>query len=176
MGPGCTVTVVDLARCGHDEQALADAYGAVHALGWTVDDDRHVQVCSVLRVMQHRRRPAAVLAPPSLLGLPPGDVVDLLLGRLQIVTTLASDRIERELARRGVRARIAGAEGWESRFLTCWDGRRPLDASPMLREQVISELTTLDTLARTLRVAMRAARDGVDGDVLLYADESRSWT
>ena len=123
----------------------------IQDVGWAEAKDI-VTTSAALRRLRNRRldHNFASLAPLSLAPLALDDVTDLVLGRIDFITTLHAPTVEARLRNHGIDATVARGADVPNGFLHAARAGVAVDVPAYVREQVQLELMSLDTLASTI--------------------------
>jgi hypothetical protein len=124
--------------------------------GWDPQDPRVIQSLGFVRRLRERRNSFAFIAPYAIFPLNPADAADLLLGQLEICTTLSCEELERALAQAGIESEVAAGRDAERLFLRATDGANTVSLPAVIREQMVTELMSPSTLIDAIRVALAA--------------------
>jgi hypothetical protein len=180
VADGVHVSVVDYGSM-RDVQRLVKWQARDPIAAWgELPADRRIQGSSFVRRYEDRRsdhRTYQAIAPVSLFPVSPEDVVDVLLGRIDIVATYRFDAIEAAFAARGIHARCAGPATWNAQLLTATRGDVTVKVPPHLGHQLTQELTTLECLVDIVEALIDLTADGLSTDEIhmLFCDERRAW-
>jgi hypothetical protein len=143
------------------------------------EGDRIIYSVSARR-RRDRRRSFASLAPLSLLPYAVETTASLMVGELDIITSIDAAALERRFGERGIEAEVARAPEAEDGFLTARRGTASLSVPATVREQISIELMTLDTLIEmvdwTLAQVASRGRGEQPQMIIDYADERTYWT
>lgn len=178
--PCMTVAVADYrvlsARADRPDDWTVDA---PRRRGWNRDRPRVIQSLSFARRLRERRNSFAFMAPYAIFPLRAEDIADLILGQLDVCTTISCDELEKALAVEGLQSEIAGGTDAESLFLRASDGANTVSLPSAIREQMLAELMTPDTLIGAIRHSLAAtAADRSERParhLVPYAGESDVW-
>ncbi len=180
--PCLAIDVVDMRRLddGREPGPEEDwTTAGVRRRGLDVDDPRVVRTLSFERRLRERRDSWAFIAPITILPLPAVDVADLLLGGLDVCTTLFCDELEAVFARAGLHCEVAGTDQQAERFLRVSDGLSTVSMPPAIREHMLAELVSPISIvhAAQLSLAAVAVDDAAQpaGHLVTYHDEQRVW-
>lgn len=178
---GLAMQVWDEANpAGLSPEEAADRHGTFLAeLGWT-EEIETITVSASLRRLRGRRldHNFPSLAPLSLAPLPLDDATDLLLGRIDFITTLHLPSVEARLSKAGIEATICRGDDAADSFLRAERDGVALRVPPHAREQIQIELMKLGTFVDVV--------DWLLGDLrrrgtprpnvsLFYEDERKVW-
>jgi hypothetical protein len=148
-------------------------------VGWRSGEEDALDWVLALRRMRDRSESFSSLAPVTIFPLPPEDVADLVMGFMDLATSLHLSLLERALTRNGIEVRIARPPESNGLFLEASRGRVGVLVPPHLREQMMTELMTPYSLSVALDyvLELNAARpeEGYDSRIVSFADEERVW-
>ena len=148
------------------------------ALGWwSGPPDSHPFVWSAThRRLRDRDETVAAIAPSTIFRLPAEDIADLLLGFIDYVTYFNSTVLERDFAARGLSVEVARPPDSEHRFLTAVRPSGSIVVPAHVREQLMVELMTPETLIAAIEGAFAAAgaREPAAHSMVVL-DESTTW-
>jgi hypothetical protein len=143
------------------------------------EGDRIIYSVSVRR-RRDRRHSFASLAPLSLLPYPVETTTALMVGGLDIITTIDAAALERRFSEHGIDAEVARGPEVEHGFLTARRGTASLTVPATVREQISIELMTIDTLIETVDWTLAQVATQGPGEqpqmIIDYADERAYWT
>jgi hypothetical protein len=145
------------------------------AVDWAAEERLVYSAAS--RRLRDRQQSFSPLAPLGLLPLALDDTVDILHGGLDFVTTLHAGKLEERFAKAGITARVARGNAAPDGFLIAERGDGRLSVPAYVREQVLTELMTLDTLVTTVDwMVENAARGLARPNVSIgYLNEGAVW-
>ena len=152
---------------------------AAFAAGLPSEEDDRIIFSIAVRRMRDRRHSFGSLAPLPLLPYAVETTAGLMIGELDIVTTIDAAAIERRLALRGIDAEVARGAGAADGFLTARRGPASLSVPATVREQVSIELMTIEALIEMVDWTLGeiADRTGEQPQMIIdYADERTYWT
>lgn len=157
------------------EQSLAD-------LGWS-GEGRLPPLLGMSGATRIRDRgdPVVELAPVSIFPLPPEDVADLLLGFVDTSVHLNTELLWLRFAERGILTEMAVAPGSELYFLKASRGRLGFLMPAYVREQMLYELLSVESLVELSDWILRSDRapkwrDTNRAPILGFKDEATSWS
>lgn len=131
------------------------------------------------RRLRDRKHSFSSLAPVALYPLAADQVADLVMGGVDVVTTLHATALEDELAASGITARIARGEAAGDSFMTAERGAARVTVPAPVREQVMLEQMTIETLTNVIDWMLEETRArGTDppAAVLAFPNEAEYWT
>lgn len=182
VADGVLVAAVDYAVLGDDGvAALGDWYADAPLAAWgPLPVSRRVQGSTFVRRYEdrlHDTRSYRAVAPVSLLPIGAEEVVDLLLGRMDVCVTVRLDVIEAAFARRGIDAVCAGPDRWDERLLVASKGALRVTVPPHLGAHLTHELMTTDTLVDVVEALLgRLAQGTSDSELhMFFCDERAAW-
>jgi hypothetical protein len=171
------LTVIDYqAWAGRETELEAHDVRVRRDLGWGPKQKTFEWLAS-LRRMRDRRISFGSLAPLPIFPLDPGDIADLMVGRLEMRTMLRGDVFERAFADSGIKALVEFADARNDVFLKLERGSVTLMIPPFLREQMLFELLTSETAIETIvaTLDLLAVDAHVQQGLLPAIDESGVW-
>jgi hypothetical protein len=178
--PCMTVAVADYRRL--DETPERGEHWTAQAprrRGWEASDPRVIQVSSFIRRLREQRDSFAFIAPYAIFPLRAEDAADLILGRLDICASLSCDELTRALATGGLQCDVAGGSAANEFFLRATDGANTVSLPPVIREQMLTELMSPETLVAAIRHALVAtaadAGERPAQQLVRYAGEADVW-
>lgn len=105
--------------------------------------------------------------------------MDLIIGRLDVCTTINCNKLQRALAAAGRPTDVAGGRDANRWFLRASDGQQTVTLPAVIRDQMLTELMTPDTLIGAVRAALAATAADPDpqtaSTLVTYADERSVW-
>jgi len=105
------------------------------------------------------------------------DVVDILMGYLDYSVTLNTTALRSAFIARGVDVRFAAGPEASRTFLRAARGRDEVVVPAVLREQLLHELTTIDTLVSVVDELLKAISLGApDLDRIVVCDDTAAWS
>jgi hypothetical protein len=128
------------------------------------------------RRLRDRVQSFSGLAPLPLLPLRLDRLCELLLGRFDVAVSLHAGWLERRLDEAGIRSEVARGADTGDRFLRVLRGEGTLVVPATVREQVLVELLTLDTLVETLMWLLRHQSDPASAVLISNVGEMQTWT
>jgi hypothetical protein len=111
------------------------------------------------RRLRDRVQSFSILAPLPLLPLPLDRLAELLMGRFDVVTSIHAGQLQQRLASAGIDAEVARGADAGDRFLRIHTAGSTYVVPATVREQVLVELMTLETLSETLDWFLRDCED-----------------
>jgi acetyl esterase/lipase len=132
------------------------------------------------RRRRDRRHSFASLAPLSLLPYAVETAAGLMVGGLDIITSIDPAALERRFGESGIEAEVARVPEAEHGFLTARRGTASLSVPATVREQISVELMTVDTLVEMVDWTLAQVASRGTGEqpqmIIDYADEPAYWT
>lgn len=178
--PCMTVAIADYRRLDETPEQADDWAGkAPRRRGWDPSDPRVIQSVAFVRRLRERRNSFPFIAPYAIYPLEPVDIADLILGHLDICTTINCDELERTMASVGLHSQVASGADADALFLRASDGANTVSLPAVIREQVSTELMSPGTVIAAIRHSLAATA----GDssirparhLVPYAGESAVW-
>jgi hypothetical protein len=158
------VQVTDYRHWGGRDQELEQiTQQSLRELGWAGDDRLILAGLSSVSRICDRGDPVVELAPISIFPLPADDVADLLLGFLGVSVHLNTQLLGLRFAQRRIAAQFMTAPASHVHFVEARRGYRGLLVPAYVREQMLHELMTVDTLVEL-------------ADWILSSGMTRDWT
>ena len=158
------IQVTDYRRWGGKEKQLqAIVQQSLHDLGWNGFERLILVGLSSVTRIRDRGNPVVELAPITIFPLPADDVSDLLLGFVDVTVHLNTDLLGLRFAERGMQVRFMEAPASHTHFLEARRGRRGFLMPAYVREQMLHELMTIETLIQL-------------SDWILSSGMTREWT
>jgi hypothetical protein len=170
------LTVIDYrVWAGREEELGEHHHASLAALGWG-PEQKTFEWMSALRRIRDRRYSFGGLAPLAIFPASPEDIADLMLGPLEMHTMLRCDVLEAKFAARGIDATADYPDG-DRRFLRARRGATQLDIPPHLREQMLIELMTPESLVdiADAMLDITAHAPGLELDFTVGCDEHAAW-
>jgi hypothetical protein len=173
------VRVVDVSWAG-DTDALQTKQEEIRAsVPWYGEVGSNIDFFSAYRRMRDRRHSFSSLAPFSIFPLATEDLADLMMGYLELATTLNGALIERAFLAAGIAARV---ELRDQRFRKFADVRRggfTLEIPAHVREQMFLELlspgSVVAAASELLDELGGQPATGEDARLLTFAREFEAW-
>lgn len=179
LHPGIVVTAVDLRRVAEQEGNASNwMTRAADKRGWDVSAPTIFSSSALVRRIQERRHGGSTyLAPVAIYPLCAEDVVDILMGYLDYSVTLNTTALRSAFIARGVDVRFAAGPEASRTFLRAARGRDEVVVPAVLREQLLHELTTIDTLVSVVDELLKAISLGApDLDRIVVCDDTAAWS
>jgi hypothetical protein len=176
--PALIVSAVDLKWASEHQDAVGDyAVRAAESIGWTPRDDRHFYSSALLTRLRDRQRSSSYFAPLAIFPLCAEDVIALLMGKIDFVVALRVDALVPAFTANGITVEFATGRGAEKDFLRASRGGATVMLPSHIREQMLRELMTVDTLVVLVdslltRIQLSAPARGRQ---LVFCDEQSSW-
>jgi hypothetical protein len=176
------VSAIDYRHFAGREQRIEEIVGAAHAeLGWNTGGRLILAGMNNVSRIRDRGNPVVELAPVSIFPLPPDDVADLLLGFVDTSVHLHTELLGLRFAERGMRAGFTVAPASHTHFLEARRGYRGFLMPAYVREQMLHELMTVETLTTLADwiLASGKTREWVDigkAPILGFESESSVWS
>jgi hypothetical protein len=176
------VTAIDYRHFAGREQRIEEIVGAAHAeLGWNTGGRLILAGMSSVSRIRDRGNPVVELAPVSIFPLPPEDIADLLLGFVDTSVHLNTELLGLRFAERGMRAGFTVAPASHRHFLEARGGYRGFLMPAYVREQMLHELVTVETLTTLARWILDSGKtpewvDIGNAPILGFASESSVWS
>lgn len=156
--------VVDYRHFAGREQKIEEiVQSSLADLGWGGGGRLVLAGMSSVSRIRDRGNPVVELAPVSIFPLPPEDVADLLLGFIDTSVHLNTQLLGLRFAERWMRAGFTVAPASDTHFLEARRGYRGLLMPAYVREQMLHELMTVETLTNL-------------ADWILRSGKTREWT
>ena len=119
------------------------------------------------------------MAPYTIFPLPPEDIADVVMGFIDLATSLRLDLLESALTRDEVAVRVRRPGAHTTLFLEASRHQVGLELPPHLREQMMVELMKPDSLFAAIDyvLALNEERPSEANDrrVVVFADEADVW-
>ena len=149
-------------------------------LGWGGGGRLILAGMSSVSRIRDRGNPVVELAPVSIFPLPPEDVADLLLGFIDTSIHLNTQLLRLRFAERGMRAGFTVAPASDTHFLEARRSYRGFLMPAYVREQMLHELMTVETLTNLADWILRSGktREWTEIDkapILGFASERDAW-
>jgi hypothetical protein len=171
------LTVIDYrAWAGRENELGARDAETRSQLGWGPEHKTFEWLAS-LRRMRDRRASYGSLAPLPIFRLEPESIADLMLGRLDMRTMLRGDLLEEAFGAHAIEAEVAFGDDRDDVFLRVSRGPTSLVIPPSLRERMLFELMTPDSVIELVAgtLDLLNADAALAQDILPSIDESESW-
>jgi hypothetical protein len=162
----------------HQHEAGNWTRRAAESRGWTPHDDRHFESSALLTRMRERRHAgSAYHAPVGIFPLCAEDIVDILMGTLDYNVTLRVEALRPAFAARRIDVEFAHGRDAEHTFLKARRAGDEVVVPAHLREQMLRELMTVDTLVDVADALLQAVRVGAPDGVkrIVVCDERSAW-
>ncbi len=175
------VQVVDYRHWGGREQQIEQlTQETLRDLGWDSGGRLILAGMSSVSRIRDRGNPVIELAPTSIFPLPPEDVADLLLGFVDTSVHLNTRLLGLRFAERGVRTGFTVAPASETHFLEARRGYRGFLMPAYVREQMLHELMTVETLIELSDWILSSGKtcewtDIGKAPIVGFTDESATW-
>jgi hypothetical protein len=172
------VSAVDLKWAIEHEHAIGDyAVRAAESIGWTPRDDRHFYNSALLTRLRDRQRSSSYFAPLAIFPLCAEDIIALLMGKMDFVVALRVDALVPAFTGEGITVEFATGSDAEKTFLRASRGSASVTLPSHIREQMLRELMTVDTLVAIVdslltRIQMNAPARARQ---IAFCDERLSW-
>ncbi len=176
---GVLVRVIDVSWAGNADafQAKQDEIRA--SVPWYGEAESNIDFFSAFRRMRDRRHSFSSLAPFSIFPLAAGDLADLMMGYLELATTLNGPRIERAFRPAGITARVELGDQRFRKFADVERGRCKLEIPAHVREQMFLELVSPGAVVAAASELLDDLGDrpttGDDARLLTFAREFEAW-
>lgn len=175
------VQVIDYRHFGGREQEVGALIAAADRKLGRFGDGRLILagIAGAARI-RDRGDPIAELAPMSIFPLPAKDVIDLLMGAIDLRVHLNTELLALEFAKRGIKIEFAEGDQAAKHFLLAQRGYLGLLVPAYVREQMLYELLTTDALIGLVEwvldsgLTVEWARKGKT-PVIAFADERPAW-
>lgn len=151
---------------------------AAETRGWSVSAPTVFSSSALVRRIQERRHAgSAYLAPLAIYPLCAEDIVDILMGYLDYNVTLNTTALVPAFRARRIDVQFATGPEADHTLLRAQREGEEVVVPAVLREQLLHELTTVDTLLDVVDELLRAMRLGAPAiDRILVCDESAAWS
>jgi hypothetical protein len=171
------VTVIDYrAWAGREDELDARDAAVRRSLRWGPEHKTFTWLASLRRI-QDRQATFGSLVPLAIFPLDPPDLADLMLGYLELRTMLRCDLLEAGFAARGLAATVAFPAPDDDTFLSVGSGNLRVNILPDVREQLLAELVTPQTVIETVAATLELLADSSspEQEFLPGIDESDIW-
>ena len=175
------VQVVDYRHFGGRESSWARlVQRSLTDLGWSTGGRLVYAGMSGVRRIVDRGDPIVELAPLSIFPLPAENVADLLLGFVDVSVHLNTELLALRFAERGMQVGFAEPPASRTHFLEARRGYRGFFMPAYVREQMLHELVTVDTLATLADWIIKSGKtrewtDITKAPILGFANERTTW-
>lgn len=150
-----TVAVADYYVLDRTPELADDwASGAPRRRGWDPSHPRVIQSLGFVRRLRERHNSFAFIAPYAIFPLDPADAADLILGHLEVCTTISGDELENTFTQAGLQSEVAGGSDAEHLLLRATDGAATVELPAVIREQMVTELVSPDTIIDAVLLAL----------------------
>jgi hypothetical protein len=165
---------------GRDADAyLESSNEAREQMGWSADEPETLAWTSSMRRIRDRGWSFSSLAPYTIFPLPPEDVADVVMGPIDLLCSLHLRKLETALARDSVEIEVKRAGQGSKIFLEAHRRGVGLRVPSHLREQMMVELMTPDSLFelldRVLTLNEEHQEHAGDRRVVVFANEAETW-
>jgi hypothetical protein len=173
--------VIDYRHFGGREERVGEiAQRSLAELGWSSGRRLVYAGTSSVSRIRDRGDPVVELAPLSIFPLPAEDVADLLLGFVDTSVHLNTQLLALCFAERGMRVGFAVAPASHTHFLEARRGYRGFLMPAYVREQMLHELVTVQTLTALADWILASGKtrewtDMTKAPILGFADERTAW-
>jgi hypothetical protein len=179
LHPAIVISATDINwAISHPAQAGNWTMRAAEDLGWTPQDARHFSSSALTTRMRERRHAGSAFhAPVAIFPLCAEDVVDILMGSLDYNVTLRVDALLPAFTARRIDVDFATGHDADRTFLRARRSGDDVIVPAHLREQMLRELMTVDTLVDIVDTLLDGARLGAPPDVtrIVTCDERLAW-
>jgi hypothetical protein len=172
------VSAVDLKWAFEHKDAIGDyAVRAAESIGWTPRDARHFYNSALVTRIRDRRRSFSYFAPLAIFPLCAEDIIALLMGKMDFVVALRVDALVPAFDAKGIAVEFATGSDAAKDFLRASRGSATVMLPSHVREQMLRELMTVDTLVAMVDFLLtRLQRDApLSSRRLVFCDEPSSW-
>jgi hypothetical protein len=161
------------------DEFMARSVAERRRVGWGGGEPDTLDWLSSLRRIRDRGWSFSSMAPYTIFALPAEDVADVIMGFIDLATSLRLDLLESALSRDDVEVRVARPGEAAKLFLVAIRREVGLELPPHLREQMMVELMTPDSLFAAIDyvLALNEERPSEANDrrVVVFADEADVW-
>lgn len=177
--PALVVSAIDL-RWAVEHQHLAGDWmvRAAETVGWTPHDEQHFYNSALLTRMRERRRPSSGYhAPVAIFPLCAEDIIDLLMGFMDYTVVLRVEELLPVFAARRIDVEFASGKDANTTFLRARRNGATITVPAQLREQMLRELMSVDTLVAIVDTLLTRIQRGAPPRPreLVVCDERSSW-
>ena len=176
--PGVVVSATDVVwAMEHQDEAGDWMARAPTTFGWRVGQNGCFWSSALARRMRERRRAgSATLAPVAAFPLCAEDVVDILMGNMDYNVTLKLDRLTPAFGARGISLSFPTGRDAEQVFLRARRGPDDIVMPATIREQMLHELTSVDTIVQIADELLKRVSAGLVTDRhVVVCHEETSW-
>jgi len=178
LHPALVVSAVDLKWAFEHQGAIGDyAVRAAESIGWTPQDDRHFYNSALVTRIRDRRQSSSYFAPLAIFPLCAEDIIDLLVGKMNFVVALRVDALAPAFNAKGIGVEFATGSDAAKEFLRASRGSATVTLPSHIREQMLRELMTVDTLIAIVDSLLTRLQQGAPPNSrrLVFCDERSSW-
>ncbi len=172
------VSAVDLKWAFEHRNAVGDyAVRAAESIGWTPWDDRHFYNSALVTRIRDRRRCSSYFAPLAIFPLCAEDIFALLTGKMDFVVALRVDALVPAFGASGIAVEFATGSDGAKNFLRASRGSATVTLPSHVREQLLRELMTVDTLVAMVDFLLTHVQRHapLNSRRLVFFDERSSW-
>jgi hypothetical protein len=174
------VGVVDYRVWGTDaDEFSVRSQAQRQEVGWPSGEPDTLDWTASLRRMRDRSWSFSSMAPYTIFPLPPEDAADVVMGFVDLAMSLHLGSLERSLTRGDIEVRVARPGEASSLFLHATRPKVGLELPPHLREQMMVELMTPDSLFDAIDYVLtlneERPAEAKDRRVVVFADEADVW-
>jgi hypothetical protein len=170
--PALLVTAVDMAWSA--EHRVDGMTYAASQVGWRADDT--IAGSSVGTRLREFSSSIPGMAPWGIFPLAAEDIADLLMCRFAYAVTLCPERLVPDFRARGITLTFPTGTDRDAVFLHAHRDGDTVTVSSHLREQMLRELMTVETLVDIVDVLLQDLRHGGDvGSRTIMCDETNAW-
>lgn len=170
--PALLVTAFDMFWAGEHE--VDGMTYAADQVGWRAEDT--IAGSSVGTRLRELNRSIPGMAPWGIFPLAAEDIADLLMCRFAYVVTLRPERLVPDFRARGITLTFPTGTERNAVFLHAHRDGDTVTVSSHLREQMLRELMTVETLVDVVDLLLQDLRRGGDvGSKTILCDETDSW-
>jgi hypothetical protein len=175
------VQVIDYRHFGGREERVAEIIrDADRRLGWLGTDRLILASIAGASRIHDRGDPVAEIAPISIFPLPAADVVDLLMGTLDLRVHLNAELLALKFRERGISVEFATGESARQHFLYATRGYLGLNVPAYVREQMLAELMTTESLVNLVEWVLDSGMTVAwsqtgETPVVGFTDERAAW-
>jgi hypothetical protein len=164
---------------GRAEDFSARSQAERKEIGWAGDEPDVLDWLSSLRRIRDRGWSVSSMAPYTIFPLSAEDVADLVMGFVDLARSLHLGALERALTREDVQVRVARPGEAATLFLEAHRNEVGVLLPPHLREQMMTELITPDSLFvainHVLTLNERRPSEAKDRRIVFFDDEASVW-
>jgi hypothetical protein len=170
--PAVLVTAADLSWA--DKHEVNCTTYAADRVGWRAEDT--IGGSSVGTRLRELSGSIPGMAPWGIFPLAAEDIADLLMCRFAYVVTLRPERLVPDFRTRGITLKFPTGTERDAVFLHAHRDGDTVTVSSHLREQMLRELMTVETLVEIVDVLLQDLRHGGDvGSRTIMCDETNAW-